>query len=63
VKHRVRITQVYKTFRTTVVEVEADDIDRAIEMLEDGPLTGPSFDDPRWTETWELTNEEVEAAK
>ena len=43
-KFKVKITQVFKTARTIVVEVEADDLASAIEEIDSGALTGPSFD-------------------
>jgi hypothetical protein len=61
-KFKVKITQVFKTTRTIVVEVEADDLASAIEEIDSGALTGPSFDDPDWQTGWDLQNEEVEAA-
>ena len=45
-KFKVKITQVFKTARTIVVEVEADDLASAIEEIDSGALTGPSFDGP-----------------
>lgn len=61
-KHRVRIMQVFKVFKSIVVEVEAADMASAVRLLSDGELTGPDFDHKDWEHTWDLQNEEVDPA-
>jgi hypothetical protein len=62
-KFKVKIVQVFKATREVVVDVEAEDMERAVEALESGDLDGPSFDDPRWKTGWDLQNEEITPCK
>lgn len=58
-KHLVHITQRFLTYRTIHIEVEADTRSEAVKLIRDDFINVPSYEDPRWTETSELMNEEV----
>jgi hypothetical protein len=59
-KFPVKITQVFKTTRKTVVWVEADDPESALEEVQSGSFDTPPFEHPDWRTGWELENEEME---
>jgi hypothetical protein len=55
----VEVTHVGRYTRKAVVEVEADSVHDAVESVDSGEVDAPSFDDPRWSTTYDLRNEEV----
>ena len=56
-KFKVQVFQSFNVHRRIIVEVEATDLDAAIEKQADSDA--PSYDDPRWWESRSLENEEV----
>lgn len=58
-RHRIRIVQVYRVERAIEIDVEADDLDWAIERMASGDEDMPHHDDPRWLSGWDLQNEDV----
>ena len=59
-KHQIRINQAYHVERWAIVEVEAETVEDAAELIASGRLSGPGFDDPRWTSEWKLEGETVD---
>jgi hypothetical protein len=59
-KFQVHIYQGYRVERSICIEVEAEDLESAIE--EQAATEAPSFDDPRWLTGWDLQTEDVSAA-
>lgn len=55
--HKVEITQVFTVERTITIEVEASSAQFATEKVLSGSIDTPSFDDPKWQSTWNLTDE------
>ena len=62
-KFKLKITQVYRVEREIVVDVEADDLESAIESVASGAVDTPDFKDPRWKDGWDLRNEDVAPAE
>lgn len=56
----VRVTQVFRVERTTVIAVEADDMDSAVENISSGAVDLPEFGSDAWEESHELQNEHCE---
>ena len=52
----IKIVQIYRVVRHTVVSVAAENIDQAYEMDGEGELPTPAFADPVWTDAWELVD-------
>ena len=59
-KHRIRITQVYRVDKTITIEVEAESVERAQELVADGDYEAPCSSAAGWSDYWELNNEEAE---
>lgn len=57
----VNIVQVFKATRVITVFVEADDQASAVEDVSSGAVGTPEFDNPDWSTSWDLQNEEVSA--
>lgn len=57
VTQKVRITQVFRVERTSVIDVEATSHAEAVGIQEEEDA--PAYDDPRWVETRTLEYEEV----
>lgn len=57
-KHRISIVQTFRLERRIVVEIEARDPDHACDLVSDGGIDVPAYDDPRWTEIRTLEHEE-----
>jgi len=60
---KVHVVQGYKAERHVTVEVEADDMESAIENVASGAFDLPDFDDPKWTTYWDLQIEEYEVRR
>jgi hypothetical protein len=61
-KHRVVIEQTYTMQRSIVIEVDAEDMESAVEQVRADDSAAPDFDDPRWLVSYDLREEEVNAA-
>ncbi len=61
-KHDIRVTQVYKVYRSTVVQIEAASLEVAIDLVQSGEAALPAFADAQWKSEWSLQNEEAEPA-
>lgn len=57
--YTVEITQNYRATRRIVVQVEADDIESAVENVASGAIDPPTFDHPDWRTGWDLQDESV----
>lgn len=53
----IKVVQVYRVERETIIEVEAASPHDAAEMIGIGEVGLPAFDDPVWTESRTLENE------
>lgn len=56
-RHLVKIIQTFTTVRTLIIEVYADTMEGAVESVRDSDA--PPYEDERWEQEDELTNEEV----
>lgn len=56
--HRLIVTQVYRTERRIVVEVEADTLEDAVDQQQQEDA--PAYGNPSWRETVNLQSEEVD---
>jgi hypothetical protein len=60
---RVKIIQVCRVERHITIDVDAPDIESAVESVSSGEIDAPDFDDPRCESYWDLQNEEVTPAE
>lgn len=61
-KMRIAIHQTYRAERRIVLQIDAATHEDACEMLTDGRIDVPAFDDPGWTEIRTLEHEEYRLA-
>lgn len=61
-KHRIKVNQICKVTRTTVIEVEAESLQEARELVMNGEIDLPNADDAVWEAHWDLVSEEVDPA-
>lgn len=61
-KFPVTVTQVFRVERTATIEVEADDMESAVESVASGEVDLPEHDADVWEEFFELQNEYQEPA-
>lgn len=54
----IAVTQVFRVERTIKIQVEADDIESAVEAVTSGAMEIPEYDNETWEESFELMNEE-----
>lgn len=47
-KHKVKVTQVLRVETSTVIEIEAENVDDAIEAISNGEVDLPSASDDVW---------------
>lgn len=59
---KVVIYQGFRAGRKIVAQIEAEDIEDAIEQVNSGSVEIPDFNDQGWKTTWDLQTEEVTAA-
>jgi hypothetical protein len=52
--HQIQITQEFHVTRKVVLEVDAPNVESALELVESGAIDTPQFDDPRWVSGWDL---------
>jgi hypothetical protein len=62
-KHRVYIEQTFTVQRWITIEVEADDMESAIEQVRADDSETPDFLNPGWEEGWSLTGQQIKAAE
>lgn len=61
---KVQVIQHYRTSRTCIIEVEAEDAKQALGMLDDGEIDIPPYEDPRWqTSQHEITSEQYQVVR
>ena len=56
-KFKIEVRQDFRVTRWIVVERDAQSLEAALH--EQSESDAPDFTDPRWNDTWTLTNEEV----
>jgi hypothetical protein len=59
-KVKVKVTQVCRVTRETVIEVDAEDTDSAMALIQDGEIDLPNHDDAVWQAHWDLLEETAE---
>lgn len=61
-KFKIQVTKIYKATRRIEIDVEAGDVDGAVEILDSEEREIPAFNDPTWRTEWELENEDIRPA-
>lgn len=55
--HMIKVVQVYRLERETIIEVDASTAYDAAELVGIGEVALPSYDDPAWSEARTLESE------
>lgn len=55
----MKVIQRCRAERVVVIDVEADDMESAVESVVSGAKDVPAFEDPRWNTYWDLVDEET----